>query len=70
MEVLHSFVWNHVKYANMEGFCRQSQLLLLIQYHGCTCISILYRIQLLVKLLNYAKFMLATKLLRIVVLLP
>ena len=25
MGVLHSFVWNYVKYANMEGFCRDSR---------------------------------------------
>ena len=24
MSVLYLFVWNYVKYANMEGFCRDS----------------------------------------------
>ena len=24
MDVLYSFVWNHAKHANMEGFCRDS----------------------------------------------
>ena len=28
MGVLYSFVWDHVNYANMEGFCRDS--------HKCT----------------------------------
>ena len=27
MDVLHSFTWNYVKYANMEGFCRDSHIL-------------------------------------------
>ena len=26
MGVLHSFVWNYVKYANTEGFCRDSHI--------------------------------------------
>ena len=26
MGVLHSFVWNYVKYANMEGFHRNNQV--------------------------------------------
>ena len=26
MGVLYSFGWNHVKYANMEGFCRDSHI--------------------------------------------
>ena len=25
MGVLHPFVWNYIKYTNMEGFCRDSQ---------------------------------------------
>ena len=27
MGVLHSFVWNYVKYTNMEGYCRDSHIL-------------------------------------------
>ena len=27
MGVLHSFLLNHVKYANMEGFCRDSHIM-------------------------------------------
>ena len=26
MGVLHSFTWNYVRYANMEGFCRDSHI--------------------------------------------
>ena len=26
MGVLHSFAWNYVKYANMNGFCRDSHM--------------------------------------------
>ena len=26
MGVLHSSTWNYVKYANMEGFCRDSHI--------------------------------------------
>ena len=26
-DILHSFAWNYVKYANMEGFCRDSNIL-------------------------------------------
>ena len=41
MEVLDSFTWNYVEYANMEGFCRDSHIsyvwLSLLQdiRHGC-----------------------------------
>ena len=26
MDALHPFAWNYVKYANMEGFCRDSHI--------------------------------------------
>ena len=31
MGVLHLFAWNYVNYANMEGFRRDSHILLLLQ---------------------------------------
>ena len=38
MSVLHSFVWNHVKYPNMEGFHRDSHIKLYINYtHIAIC---------------------------------
>ena len=35
MGVLHSFVWDHVKFANMEGFCRDSHIYVM---HMCSVI--------------------------------
>ena len=32
--VLHSFVWNHVKYANMEGFRRDSHICTYVAFRG------------------------------------
>ena len=32
MGALHSFVWNYVKYTNMEGFCRDCYKFIQICY--------------------------------------
>ena len=37
MRVLYSFVWNHVKYTNMEGFPRVSCIL---PHHSVMCLAL------------------------------
>ena len=50
MGVIHSFVWNCVKYVNMEGFCRDSYIyyklliVLTVSYIGAKLADIFYQL--------------------------